>query len=286
MLGSADGIRPFRRNGGRLTAARDAREDSTPLPLAGRRILVTRAPHQASLLADGLRRLGATPILIPTIEIAPPSSFSALDAAITYAADYDLVAFTSANAVRAFAERAAAVGLPPRARRVAVVGPATARAVEAIGLRANLMPPAFTAESLAVTLLPEAEGRTILLVLAEGPPATLECALTAGGATVRIAAAYSNRIPEASLGEIATLFSDPARMPHAVTFTSASTANNLAALLKSAGVTLPGSVARISIGPVTSQAMRGLTLPAHAEAAEATIEALIEAVRAYLQHET
>jgi uroporphyrinogen-III synthase len=282
MLGSADGIRLFRKIGeGKLTAATDTREDSTPLPLAGRRILVTRAPHQASLLADGLRRLGATPILIPTIEIAPPSSFTSLDAAIASAADYDLVAFTSANAVHAFAERAALVGRTPTARRVAVVGPATARVVEAIGLHVDVLPPAFTAESLGEILLPEAAGRSILLVLAEGAPPTLERALTAAGAHVKIAAAYSNRIPQASLGEVAALFSDLARMPHAVTFTSASTANNLAALLKAAGVTLPDTVTRISIWPVTSQAMQELALPAHAEATESTIEALIEAVRSY-----
>jgi uroporphyrinogen-III synthase len=268
---------------GKLTAAMDASEDSAPLPLAGKRILVTRAPHQASPLGDGLRLLGATPILIPTIEIAPPCSFAALDAAIASAADYDLVAFTSANAVRSFAERADALVRTPMARRIAVVGPATARAVEAIGLRVDVQPTAYTAESLARTLSPEAVGRSILLVLAEDAPPTLERALTTAGAKVRVAAAYSNRIPQASLGEIAALFSTPERMPHAVTFTSASTANNLAALLNTAGVTLPEAVVRISIGPITSQAMQELALPPHAEATEATIQALIEAVRSYLR---
>ena len=114
------------------------------LALTGRRILVTRAPGQASQLAERLSALGATPILIPTIEIGPPASFAALDAALAALSGFDLVAFTSANAVEAFHQRAQFLGLTPAPRRIAVVGPATARAVAAIGLRAEVVPPTFT----------------------------------------------------------------------------------------------------------------------------------------------
>jgi len=159
--------------------------DPVRLALTGRRILVTRAPHQASQLADRLSALGATPILIPTIEIAPPASFAALDAALTALSSFDLVAFTSANAVEAFQQRAQLLGLTPAPRRIAVVGPATERAVAAIGLHADMVPPIFTAESLAQTivqtLLPEAPGARILLLLAEQAPATLASALSTIG---------------------------------------------------------------------------------------------------------
>ena len=92
------------------------------LPLAGKRILITRAPHQASELSDRLRPLGAIPILIPTIEIAPPSSYAALDAALGSLASFYLIAFTSGNAVEAFHQRAQLLGLTPAPRRIAVVG--------------------------------------------------------------------------------------------------------------------------------------------------------------------
>jgi len=52
------------------------------LPLAGRRVLVTRAAHQASKLSDGLRALGAEPVEVPVLEIRPPISFDPLDAAM------------------------------------------------------------------------------------------------------------------------------------------------------------------------------------------------------------
>jgi uroporphyrinogen-III synthase len=258
--------------------------------ISGRRILITRAPHQASPLAERLRALGATPILIPTIEIAPPASFAKLDASLAALPGFDLVAFTSANAVEAFQQRAHLLGIAPAPRRIAVVGPATARAIDRIGLHTDLLPPTFTAESLAETIvqtvLCEVPSAHILLVLAEQAATTLCSALTAAGANVTVAAAYSNRIPQSSLAEVAELFAEPDKAPDAVTFTSASTAGNLIAMLDAAGQALPASVVRVSIGPITSRALRDLGLPPHLEAAEPTLSALTDALSAYFEKDT
>jgi uroporphyrinogen-III synthase len=254
------------------------------LPLAGRRILVTRASHQASELAERLRELGATAILIPTIEIAPPASYAGLDDALAQLQSvepvFDVVAFTSANAVRAFQHRAEALGVNvARApKRIAAVGPATARALEAIGLHVDIVPPAYTAESLANTLAPEAAGRRILLVLAGDAPPTLRAALEKAGARVTVAAAYTNRVPEGSRAALTALFAQPASYPDAITFTSASTVVNLLALMEGAGLALPSEIIRASIGPVTSRALRDYGLAPHIEAPEATIPALAAAL--------
>jgi len=252
-------------------------------PLSHRRILITRAPHQASELADSLRALGATPILIPTIEIAPPRSFAALDAAVASLANFDVVAFTSANAVDAFHQRAQLLGLTPAPQRIAVVGPATARAIAEIGLTAAVIPPTFTAEALAEALLPEASGRRFLLVLAEQAPPTLRSALEAAGGIVTVAHAYSNRIPEDSLAAVTSLFADPANHPDAVTFTSASTATNLVALLQAARLVLPAEVVRASIGPITSRTLCALGLPPHLESPEPTVAALAAGLAAHFR---
>jgi uroporphyrinogen-III synthase len=132
-------------------------------------------------------------------------------------------------------------------------------------------------------LLPEARGQRILLVLAEYAPGILASTLKGGGAEVTVAAAYKNRIPDGSLSAVTQLFAEPTAYPDAVTFTSASTANNLLALLEVARLTLPDGVTRASIGPITSRALMELGLPAHIEAAEPTIPALVEAVAAYLR---
>jgi uroporphyrinogen-III synthase len=254
---------------------------ASPRPLTGRRILVTRAPHQASELADRLRALGAEPILIPAIEIGPPASYASLDDALARIASFDLVAFTSANAVAAFAERAQYLGLTPVPRRIAAVGPSTRKALEAIGLGADAMPPVFTAESLGETLRPEVNGRGVLLALAEDAPTTLRDALAAAGADVTVAAVYSNRIPAGSLDAVRKLFADRKNWPDAITFTSASTAINLAALLATTHLTMPDSVVRASIGPITSRALAELGLPPQVEAAESTIAALADALAAH-----
>jgi N-acetyl-alpha-D-glucosaminyl L-malate synthase BshA len=251
--------------------------------LDGRRILVTRSAAQASELSERLIVLGATVIQIPTIEIGPPRSYAALESALAEIREFDLVAFTSGNAVEAFHRRAEHLGIAPLPRRIAVVGPATERAVEEIGLRADVVPPVFTAEALAEVLRPEASGRRILLVLVEDAPATLSDALAAAGARVTVAAAYANRVPDQSLAELSTLFSDAANYPDAATFTSASTARNLVSLMKAAGLVLPATVVRASIGPVTSRALADLGLPPNVEAVEPTLAALAEALASYFR---
>jgi uroporphyrinogen-III synthase len=271
------------------------------LPLADRRVLVTRAPHQASELADRLRALGAHPILIPTIEIAPPTSFAALDAALAQLATFNLIVFTSANAVEAFHQRAQHLGLTLAPHQIAAVGPSTARALERIGLRADILPPTYTADSLAAILLPTARGQQILLVRPETPRAPssaesgvgwkadpqadpLATALAAAGARITIAPAYTNRIPGSSLAAFTGLFAKPANYPDAITFTSASTARNLIALLEAATLDLPAPIIRASIGPITSRSLRELNLPPHVEATESTIFALAAALAAYFEN--
>jgi uroporphyrinogen-III synthase len=249
--------------------------------LAGRRILVTRSPHQASGLADMLRAVGAEPILVPTIEIGPPQSYASLDAALARIESFDLVAFTSANAVTAFVEQARQLGLAPKPKRIATVGPSTAKALESIGLSVDVIPLVYTAESLGKTLRPEAGGRNVLLVLAEDAPHILHDALTSAGARVTVAAAYSNSIPAASLGGIRELFANESQWPDAITFTSASTAQNLAALLEKARISMPQSIVRASIGPITTRALAKLGLPPQVEAREATIASLVDALAAH-----
>ena len=228
------------------------------LPLTHKRILITRTRHQASDLATQLEALGASTILIPTIEIAPPASFSALDAALTCLRTYDWLLFTSANAVEAFHRRAQFLHLTQLPKHIAAIGPATLRAANEIGLTVDLIPPQYIAESLAEALLPEAPGKSFLLVRAAEARDTIPEALTAAGATVTIAEAYRNQLPTDSIPALQHLFSSPANYPDAITFTSASTARNLCALLEAANLTLPPNITLASIGPITSETLRDL----------------------------
>lgn len=269
--------------------------------LTDKRILITRARDQASELAAQLKALGAIPILIPTIEIVPPESYAPLDAALDRldgrggtpgGKTYDWLLFTSANAVGVFQERrrlrvpatldrktrVAARLLPAR---VAVIGPATARAVESIGLRVDLVPPQYVAESLAEALAPYAAGAEMLLVRAAQARDVLPVALRAAGAHVTIADAYRNQIPAASILALRSLFRSPATHPDAITFTSASTAHHLFDLLDAAKLALPSGIALASIGPITSQALRDL---GHSPAIEADAPTIPELIASLVAH--
>ncbi len=246
------------------------------MALQNKRILITRTRHQASELAAQLEALGAIPILIPTIEIVPPASFSALDAALTCLRTYDWLIFTSANAVEAFHRRAQFLHLTQLPKKIAVIGPATLSAANAIGLTVDLVPPQYIAESLAEALLPEAPGKSFLLIRAAEARDILPQTLTAAGATVTIVDAYCNQIPPDSIPALQHLFSTPDTYPDAITFTSASTARNLIALLEAANLTLPPTITLASIGPITSQALRDLNHPPTLEAPEPAIPALVQ----------
>jgi uroporphyrinogen-III synthase/uroporphyrinogen III methyltransferase/synthase len=126
------------------------------LPLAGRRVLVTRAAHQAGKLSDALRELGATPVEVPVIEIQPPEDPAPLDKAIQKLDTYDWLILTSANTVRTVAERSASIGVAcdqGAFPRVAAVGEATATAAHDAGIPVELVPENYVAESLVESFL-------------------------------------------------------------------------------------------------------------------------------------
>ncbi len=248
------------------------------MSLYQKHILVTRTRHQASELAAQLEALGAIPILIPTIEIVPPDSFNALDAALTCLRTYDWLVFTSANAVEVFHRRAQFHHLTQLPKKVAAIGPATLRAANAIGLTVDLIPPKYIAESLAAALVPEAQGKSFLLVRAAEARDTLPETLRAAGAAITIAEAYRNQLPPDSISAIQNLFASRANYPDAITFTSASTARNLLGLLEAANLTLPHSITLASIGPITTAALLDMGYPPTIEAAEPTIPALVQSL--------
>ncbi len=255
-------------------------------PLTDKRILITRTRSQASDLAAQLAGLGAIPILIPTIELAPPDSFAALDAALAAIRTYDWLIFTSANAVEAFHRRAQFHHLPAIPKKIAAIGPATTRAIEVIGLQVDLIGPHYTAESLAEALTPyvttpEGQPAAMLLIRAEQARDVLPATLTTAGACITIADAYRNQTPPESIPALKELFASPATYPDAITFTSSSTATHFFNLLEAADLTLPSGIALASIGPVTAETLRDLDHPPAIEAVEPTIAALIESLTAH-----
>ena len=168
------------------------------VPLSGRRVLVTRAAHQASKLSDGLRALGAEPVEVPIIELRPPASFDPLDHALRQLERYDWLILTSANTVRAIADRAADLKLrlePPASLKIAAIGDATAAAARKAGLAVTLVPESYVAESLTKGLTNLVSGRRVLLARAAIARDVIPVVLRQAGADVDVVDAYSNVMP-------------------------------------------------------------------------------------------
>lgn len=239
--------------------------------LEGKRVVVTRAAHQAEDLARPLRELGAEPILLPVIGIAPPLDPEPLKQAA--ARPYDWIVFTSTNAVKAFAAHVA--DSAALAARIAVVGASTERIAREHGFRVNLVPEEYVAESLLAALANEdLRDRRILIPSADDARDVLPAGLRELGAIVDVVVAYRNVLPEEAKSLAPSIFREP--FPDWVTVASPSAAKNLVRLIG----TEPLARTRIaSIGPVTSAAVRKLGLSVAAEAGVHSIEGLMEAMQ-------
>ncbi len=240
-------------------------------PLTGKRIAVTRAREQAAELSEKLRALGALPIEVPMIEIAPPADFAPLDDAIKHIMRYDWLVFSSANGVKYFWQRLEDCQL--RLPRIAAVGPKTAEALRANGLRVDAMPAEYLASELA-SALGEMAGQRILLLQPDSAPSDLGEALRARGALVEAVVAYRT-LPASNV----QLFT-PSDID-VITFASASAATNFARVLN--GQTLPSHVCVACIGPSTAQAARDAGLRVDVVAPIHTLDGLVSSLVEHFQ---
>jgi uroporphyrinogen-III synthase len=248
-------------------------------PLAGRRIVVTRAAQQSGGLRERLEQQGAEVLLLPTIEIVPPESYAPLDDALRQARDFDWLVVTSANAVRVMDERLTALGLGAQSLahvRCAAVGPSTADALRSMGLAVDVVPERYVGEALAHALADRVRGQRVLLVRAAVARDVVPQALKAAGAQVTVVDAYRTVVPADGVGRARAVFTDEP-LPDAVLFTSGSTVSHLLDVLREAGLAFPPQVACVSIGPVTSAALREAGLVVAAEAETASLDGLVNA---------
>jgi uroporphyrinogen III methyltransferase/synthase len=252
-------------------------------PLFGQTIVVTRTRHQASELAEKLSELGAAVIEAPTIEVAPPADWSNIDDAFVKIGTFDWVIFTSANGVEATLRRMREKKLDARSfvcARIAVVGDATAQAVEELlCLNVDLVPESFVAEALADELIQrnQVAGKRFLLLRADiARPILVEKLVAAGAEEVRDVAVYETR-PASALPKHLTEELEAGRVTW-VTFTSSSTARNFTALLGADYREKLKGIRLASIGPVTTAAIHELGLEPAAVAERSDVDGLVQAI--------
>jgi len=240
-------------------------------PLADRTVAVTRARAQSSGLARRLRELGAVVIEAPAIRIAP------LDGPAPELGGYDLVCLTSPNGVQLLFERLRAAGRDARAlagATVAAIGPGTARALAQRGVIADVVPEQFVAEGL-VEALAEIPVTRALIARAAVARDVLPEALRERGAAVDVLDLYETVAEPLSEGQ-----RDAVAAADYVTFTSSSTVQFF---FSQAGEGAAERARLVSIGPVTSDALRARGREPDVEAEQHDIDGLIEALVADAQ---
>lgn len=240
-------------------------------PLAGLRVAVTRPAADAEELAGLLREAGAVPVLVPLTRVVPPASDAQLRHSLARLSEYDWVAFTSVNAVRAVTAMGSWEGVQAR---IAAVGSATAAAVHALtGRAADVIPAEFTASALAGALLANGalRGTRVLWPRAELSRDELRHALEDAGAVVDDPIAYRT-VPDRSGAAVLAAMASLGQVD-AITFTAPSAVDSFADAS-------PGSVrcAIAVIGPATAAAARARGLRVHVEPEQHIIPALVRAL--------
>ena len=197
------------------------------LPLFGRRVLVTRTRIQASTLSNRLSQMGAFPLEVPTIDVRLQPDSPDLLAALASAAQFDWIAFTSANAVRAVMDGLTRTGRDTRALhgvKIAAIGPASAAALARYGIMADLVADTATSAGLASAMIESGiAGSRVLLPRSDIAGSTLPDRLRSSGALVEEVVSYRTVIPQSSRKLVRSTLRDGI---DAITFTSSSTVKN------------------------------------------------------------
>ena len=249
---------------------------------------MTRAPEQAGELIRALELHGAVVFLLPTVGFAPVADMQELDAAIRGIEEHDWILFTSANAVRFLCQRCRELGVEPRSLQTAkplvgTIGPATAKAASAEGLRVDYVAKDHGGVSLAREMADWVAGRSIFLPRSDRADGRLPEALRESGAQVTEVVAYRTTIPETldenivsrvRHGDVeAIVFASPSAFRNLCLFVSA---HELAALSK--------RIQFVAIGSTTARALREAGIRVDIEARESSPNGLAEAIINFYQH--
>ena len=253
-------------------------------PLAGKRIVITRAAVQSEALSKELSALGAIPVVVPLVAFADPEDFTPLDRALADIEQFDWLIFTSGQAVRAVVARSKTLNVPLlRARskqRVAAVGPASAEAARQAGIPVEYVANTHNGVALADELGERLRGWNVLLPRSDRANPDLPAALKRLGAHVTEVVAYRtlepNEVDTDNLAKIASGEAD------AVLFFSPSAVQHFVELLGIEQLCdLQDSVAIAAVGPVTAAALRHLDVQRIVVAADTTAAAVVRALEEY-----
>ena len=266
---------------GHVVSLRETMKWFESRPLLGRRIVITRAREQASELVKHLTDLGADCLEIPTIQVIPPNDFKPLDTAIENLSAYDWLIFTSVNGVNYFFDRLFEKGKDVRSLhhlKTAVIGPATSKRLLDFGIKNDIIPKSYRAESVVEAFAKiDIKNKKILLPRAEQARPVLPIELSKMGAVVDEIISYRTTAVYDKADSLLAQLKE--RKIDLITFTSSSTVKNFHALIPPNDLkNLMKNVTIASIGPITADTARDLGFNVHIVADAFTIPGLCRAI--------
>jgi uroporphyrinogen III methyltransferase / synthase len=277
---------------GRVAALRQHLQWFDSRPLFGKRIVVTRPREQAAELIEQIEAMGAEAVEAPMIRVVPPDDYGPLDAACRDVAMFDLIVFSSVNAVDSFVQRLLASPHDLRELKgvtLCSVGPATAARLTRHGIKTDLTPPEYRAESLvrAISETRDVRGLRILLPRADIGRETVADELRHQGAQVTEVVAYrtvSAEVDREGEPDIYRMLLE--RRIDVVTFTSASAVRYF---VKGLGAEQAADLLRTtlvaSIGPVTAEAAAGCHIQTTIMGSEYTVTGLVDAIVGHFERQ-
>ena len=251
-------------------------------PLFGKKILITRpSENEEHALSRLLTAYGASCTEFPVVEIKPLASYVSLDRIIKQIDRFDWVIFTSQNGVRFFNTRLAFQKKDWRILqdiKLAAIGPRTAAAIKAFGIRVDSEARTFCQEGLLEQFRKiKVKGKSIALVRAQEARDILPQGLKKMGAAVTLAPAYrtvAKSSPKAAVGFLADFDS--------ISFTSSSCVQGFFNIFSTKAIKSRKNKFKVaSIGPITSKTARGFGLKVDIEATEYTFDGLAQAIAGY-----
>lgn len=268
---------------GKVNALRPSLKWFEEKPLFGKTVLLTRANRQARGMKTILEENGAVALEYPAIEILPPRNYAELDRALLEMKGYHWIVFTSVNGVEAVFDRLAHLRKDARffaQTRIAAIGETTRAFLTEKGLRPDLMPERYTSEALAQAFKKNypIRGQQFLLPRTDiAPPFLKEFLEDEGGFVKEVIAYRTVQGPQNSRKKQIEEALKKGKIDY-ITFTSASTVKHFVEAVGK-GTLRRIKTRLISIGPVTSDAIRGYGLKPYREAEEHTIPGIIEVLR-------
>ena len=256
-------------------------------PLLGKRIVVTRAREQASDLVRQLSDLGADCLEYPTIKIVPAKDPKLIDAALKNLSTYDWIVFTSVNGVKFFFERLFKTDRDVRTLNhlgTAAIGPATAERMYQFGLKSDIIPKNYRAESVVEAFRKEnLDGKKILLPRAGDARPVLPVELRNMGAVVDEVIVYLTEKVSDNVDLLVKQLEE--KTIDLITFTSSSTVKNFKNLLPTGRFNqLIDGITIASIGPITTETAAELGFMVDITADSYTIPGLCEAILKYYRN--